>query len=122
MPDRNAMTRVLLVLYAVGSVAVAIPLAFAFADSGDLANTTSGKILAGALLALGIGAVLAIRDPWQNRIVITVIMIFTTLAALAIAYRLVVEHYSGDPSWFLLPVAIAAPILFAVFYPRRPGD
>ena len=122
MRDRNTMTRVLLVIYAVGSVAIAIPIAFALTGAGELASTTSGRILAGALLALGIGAVLAIRDPWQNRLVITVIMIFTSLATLSIVYRIAFDHNAHDPAWVVLPFAVAAPILFAVFYPRRPGD
>lgn len=120
MSDRNTMTRVLLVIYAIGSVAIAIPLLFAFEGSGELKNTTSGKILAGALIALGLGALLATRDPWQHRLMVTVVMTFTTLAALAIAYRLLFEHKVHDPAWIVLPFAVAAPILFGVFYPRRP--
>ena len=120
MSDRNSMTRVLLVVYAIGSVVVALPLLFALEGSGELKNTTSGKILAASLLALGLGAVLAARDPWQNRLMVTVITTFTTLAAFAIAYRLVFEHKFHDPAWVVLPLAVAAPILFGVFYPHRP--
>ena len=111
----------LLVLYALGSVAVAIPLLFAFSYAGDLADTTSGKILAAALLAMALGALAAARDPWQNRVMILVVIAFTTLAALAIAYRLAFREHQSDPAWMILPLAIAAPVLFAVFYPRRPA-
>ena len=84
--DRNTGARVLLVLYVVGTVTVALPLVLNLA--GDLSNTTSGKILAAALIALGAGAALAIRDPWADRRMIQVLIVFTSLATLAIVYRL----------------------------------
>jgi len=111
----------LLVLYAVGSVAFAIPLIFAFAHAGDLANTTSGKILAAALLAMALGALAAARDPWENRVMVLVVIAFTSFSALAIAYRLVFGEHPSDPAWIVLPFAIAAPVLFALFYPRSPA-
>ena len=122
VPDRNRVARILLVLYAVGSVAVAIPLLFAFTNAGDLADTTSGKILAAALLAMAFGAVVAARDPWQNRVLILVVIAFTSMSALAIAYRLLYQDHTDDPAWMVLPLAIAAPVLFAAFYPRPPAD
>jgi peptidoglycan/LPS O-acetylase OafA/YrhL len=118
---RNKVTRTLLVLYAIGSVAIAIPLLFAFGNAGDLADTTSGKILAAALLAMGFGALAAARDPWRDRLMIQVIMAFTTLSSLAIVYRLAFEDHRPDPAWILLPLAVAAPVLFALFYPRPPS-
>jgi hypothetical protein len=44
------------------------------------------------------------------------------LAALAILWRLLFHHevYAVDPAWLVLPVAVAGPVLFAVFYPRPP--
>jgi peptidoglycan/LPS O-acetylase OafA/YrhL len=119
---RNRIAQLLLVLYAVGSVVVAIPLLFAFAHAGDLADTTSGKILAAALLAIAFGALVAARDPWQNRVLILVVIAFTSLSAVAIAYRLLLEEHQSDPAWMVLPLAIAAPVLFAAFYPRPPAD
>jgi 4-amino-4-deoxy-L-arabinose transferase-like glycosyltransferase len=118
---RNRIAQTLLVLYAAGSVAVAIPLLFAFPGAGDLADTTSGKILAAALLAMALGALAAARDPWSNRVLILVVGAFTAMSALAIMYRLAFEEHSGDPAWLVLPFAIAAPLLFAVFYPRPPA-
>ena len=116
------MARTLLVVYAIGSVAVTIPLLLSFGNAGDLADTTSGKILAAALLAMGLGALVASRDPWRDRLMIKVIIAFTTLSAVAIAYRLAFEDHAIFPTFILLPLAIAAPILFAVFYPRGPSD
>jgi hypothetical protein len=122
VPDRNRVARILLLLYAVGSVAIAVPLLFAFGHAGDLADTTSGKILAAALVAMGFGALAARRDPWQNRLIIKVVMIFTALSSLAIVYRLIVEDHSVFPTLILLLFAVTAPVLFGVFYPRPPGD
>ena len=121
VPHRNRVAQILLVLYAAGSVAVAIPLLFAFGNAGDLANTTSGKILAAALLAMAFGALVAARDPWQNRVLILVVIAFMSLSALAIVYRLAFEGHTADPAWMVLPFAIAAPLLFALFYPRPPA-
>jgi peptidoglycan/LPS O-acetylase OafA/YrhL len=121
MPARNGVARILLIVYAVGSVAVAIPLLFAFTNAGELADTTSGKILAAALLAMAFGALVAARDPWRNRVLIQVVIAFTALSALAIVYRLVLQQHTQDPAWMVLPFAIAAPILFALFYPRPPS-
>ena len=122
MLDRNTVARLLLVLYAIGSVAVAIPLLLSFGHAGDLADTTSGKILAAALLAMGFGALAAARDPWRNRLMIQVVMAFTALSSLAIVYRIAFEDHRSDPAWILLPLAVAAPVLLALFYPRRPSD
>lgn len=121
MPHRNTVARLLLLLYAVGSIAVAVPLTFAFAHAGELADTTSGKILAAALLALALGALVAARDPWQNRVMILVVIAFTAFSALAIAYRLAFGGHVEDPAWMVLPFAVAAPVLFALFYPRPPA-
>jgi len=121
VPNRNTVARIPLVLYAIGSVAIAVPLLFAFGHAGDLADTTSGKILAAALPAMGFGALAAARDPWRDRLTIQVVMAFTALSSLAIVYRLAIEDHGPDPAWILLPLSVAAPILFALFYPRRPG-
>ena len=79
------------------------------------------QILVAALLAMGFGALAAARDPWRNRLMIQVVMAFTALSSLAIVYRLAFEDHRNDPAWILLPLAVAAPVLFAVFYPRRPS-
>jgi hypothetical protein len=120
--DRNTVARRLLVVYAVGSAAVAITLLIAFGHTGNLADTTSGKILAAALLAMGFGALAAARDPWRHRLMIQVVMAFTTLSSVAIVYRLAFEDHRPDPAWIVLPFAVAAPVLFALFYPRRPNS
>ena len=122
MSARNTVTRILLVLYALGSFAVVVPLLLDMPGAGDLAGTTSGKILAAAVFSLGLGAALAARDPWRNRLVVQMLIAFTAFAALAILWRLLFheEAHEVDPAWMVLPVACAAPVLFAVFYPRGP--
>jgi predicted Abi (CAAX) family protease len=91
--------------------------------AGELAGTTSGKILAAAILALGFGAAMAARDPWRNRLMIQVLIAFTALATLAILIRVLFhdEPYSVDPAWMVLPFAAALPVLFVIFYPRAPS-
>jgi hypothetical protein len=122
LATKNTVARVLLVLYALGSFAVVIPLLLDLTGTGELSGTTSGKILAAAIFSLGLGAGLAARDPWRNRLLIQVLIAFTGLAALAILWRLLFheEFYEIDPAWVVLPFACAAPVLLAVFYPRPP--
>jgi len=115
---RTTILRTLLVLYALGSLAVTIPLVLDLA--GDLSSTTSGKILAAALLAMGAGAALAVRDPWEHRAVIQVLIAFLGLAAVAILYRLLFEGHSVLPTASLFTVDVVAAALLTAFYPRAP--
>ena len=123
MITRMSILRVLLGLYAAGSVAVVGLLLVDAPGAGELAGTTSGKVLAAAILALGFGAAMAARDPWRNRTMIKVLIVFTALAALAVVTRLVLhdEPYDLDPAWLVLPFAAALPVLFIVLFPRA-GD
>lgn len=117
------MLRTLLWLYALGAVLVAIPVAFAFGRAGDLAGTTSGKALAGALLVLGYGALRASRDPWRHRLVVQMLLLFAAFSALAVSYRLVFERqHEWGPAALVLVVCIAAVALLARFYPRPPAQ
>jgi MFS family permease len=117
--DRLRVIRILLAVYFLGSIAIAIPLLLNVTHAGNLSGTTSGKVLAAALIAMGIGALGAARDPWRQRLMILVLIVFTSLAALAVAYRLVTERHLHDPAWLVLPFAIAAPVLLTYFYPRH---
>ncbi len=122
MSSNSTAARVLLILYAVGSLAIVVPLLLDSPGAGELAGTTSGKILAAAIFALGYGAAMAARDPRRHRLVIQVLIAFTALATLAILTRVLFhdEPYRVDPAWVVLPFAAAAPVLLAVFYPRAP--
>jgi xanthine/uracil permease len=119
MLNRPRVTKLLLVLYAFGSVALAVPLLI-YGRAGELSQTTSGRILAAALLAMGLGALGAARDPWGNRLLIKVLIAFAGLSSLAIIHRLAAGNHEPDPAWLLLPFAVAASILLGVFYPRPP--
>jgi hypothetical protein len=114
------MIRLLLWLYALGCVAVAIPVAFAFGASGDLAGTTSGKALAGALVVLAYGAVRAAGDPWRYRVIVQMLILFVVCAALAVLYRIIFEAHALEPSSAVLAAGVAAAVLLVVFYPRPP--
>ncbi len=124
MPQRAMTIRILLVLFASGSAAIGLALLLGFPGTGELSGTTSGKVLSAALFALGFGAVMAVRDPWRDRLVIQILIAFTTMASLAIIARLLFhqEPYRVDPAWMVLPFGVAAAVLLAVFYPRAPGD
>ena len=78
---------------------------------------TSGKVLAGALAALGIGAFAAMVDPLRHRLVITVAILFASFSAAAIIYRLHWEHHMDDPTRFLLVPIAAFVVLACIFYP-----
>lgn len=118
MGERNAITKLILILYVLGSAAVILPLALDRA--GDLSATTSGKILAAAIGALAIGAALALRDPWEHRAVILVLISFLSLAALGILYRLLFEGHTPLPTAAVLAVDVTGAVLLVVFYPRPP--
>jgi multisubunit Na+/H+ antiporter MnhE subunit len=119
---RNVVARALLIVYALGCIAVAVPLLLGVESTGNLTGTTSGRILAAAILALSFGAAMASRDPWQNRLFVQVLIVFSALAALAIVYRIVTHHIPGDPALIVLPLTIAAGALFVAFYPHPPPE
>ena len=119
---RNTIARILLILYALGCLAVT--LAQLLNRAGDMTWTTSGKILAAATFAFGFGAAMASRDPWQNRLVVQILIVFMACTTLAIVYRILThgEVDPGETTWIVLAAAAAAPVLFAVFYPRPPQE
>lgn len=119
MHDSYRINRILLVLYALASVVIAVALVFT-EEAGNLGHTTSGRILAAALLTLGFGALAAVRNPWANRLVIKMLIAFTGMASVVIAVRIAFHHHENDPGWFLLPPAVAACVLLTVFFPRPP--
>jgi hypothetical protein len=124
-PDADAhpgVIRLVLWLYALGCVFVAIPLAFAIGMSGDLGGTTSGKVLAGALVVLAYGAARAAADPWRHRVIVQMLVLFAALASVAVLYRLVFEGHAIVPAALVLAASIAATVLLVVFFPRGPAQ
>ena len=127
MTDRVKITRLLLYVYALGSfigAALLVRGRIGSVDAIHLAGTTSGKILGlGSLLSLAFGAVRAAQDPRRGLLLIQVLIGFTSLAALALVYRLFVEAHSHDLiTWLLLIPAFAMPALFLAFYPGQAGE
>ena len=126
MTDRIKVTRLLLCIYALGSLIGAALLVggrIGSVDAIHLAGTTSGKILGlASLLSLAFGAVRAAQDPRRGLLLIQVLIGFTSLAALALVYRLFVEAHSHDLiTWLLLIPALGVPALFLAFYPGEAG-
>ena len=119
---KNTVARILLILYALGCFAVT--LAQLLNRAGDMTWTTSGKILAAATFAFGFGSAMASRDPWQNRLVIQIIIVFMAGTTLAVVYGILThaELPAGEGTWVVAAAAAAAPVLFGVFYPRPPRE
>ena len=127
MTHRIKVTRLLLWLYVLGSLIGAALLAsgrIGNVNSIHLAGTTSGKILGlASLLSLAYGALKAAQDPGRNGVFIQVLIVFTSLAALALVYRLFAEGHGHDVvTWLLLIPALAMPALFLAFYPAERED
>jgi hypothetical protein len=127
MMNRIRATRLLLYLHVFGSlIGVALLAGGRIGNVADihLAGTTSGKILGlSSLLSLAYGALRAAQDPRRSRLLIQVLIVFTSLAALALLYRLFIEGHSHDVfTWLLLVPAIAVPVLFLTFYPGEPSS
>jgi hypothetical protein len=124
MTSREKLLKITLLAFAFGSPVISAAVAVGRGDAGNLADTTSGKVLASALLALGYAAFTASRDPWRHRLIVRVLIVFTALATLSILYRLAFgpayhHAYARDPAWYVLPFAMAPCVLFLLLYPRR---
>jgi hypothetical protein len=115
---RDRVLQVLLLLYGLVSAGAALLLALGVGKVGNLRHTTSGKILAAALFTLAFGALMAARAPRSQKLVIQMLIGFASLSALAIVYRLAVEHRPHDLAWLALPFVAAAPVLLLIFYPH----
>ena len=117
---RLVMSGLLLAFFGLACFAAAAALLLSIVPRAEI-HMTSGKVLAGALLAFGIGAFAAMADPFRHRLMITVAMLFASFAAAAIVYRLHWEHHANDPARLLLPVVLVYPVLALVFYPFGKG-
>jgi peptidoglycan/LPS O-acetylase OafA/YrhL len=122
MNGRDRILQVLLLLHGLVATVSAIALALSIGRVGELRHTTSGKILAAALLALGFGAFTAARAPRRHRTIVQMLIVFGSLSALAVVYRLATEHHYHDLAWLVLPLVLAAPVLLLVFYPYGRDD
>lgn len=109
------------VLYAAVSLAVAVALIFLLGPVATAVNGTSVRILGAAVLSLGVGALAVAHDPVGNRVMLPVQIIFTTLSALALAWKLAFDH-SGRALWLLLPLVVFIVLLLALSRAARPDE
>lgn len=117
---RAVVSALLLIVFGLASLAASAALLLGIVPRAEI-HATSGKVLAGALISLGIGAFLAALDPHRHRIMIVVAILFSLSCAAAIGYRLRYEHHVNDPARFLLPLVIAYPLLALIFFPFGEG-
>ena len=116
MLSRTRLLQGLLILYFLGSLVVAVDLLFGYV--GHLADSTSEKLFAAAIISLGVGALIAATDPLAHRVIVQVLILFTTLASLALLRRIVLIHERDELVWLALPLTAAAAVLLCIFYPR----
>jgi predicted anti-sigma-YlaC factor YlaD len=118
---RQALICVELV-YAALSLAAAVALILGLGPVANATNQTSVRILGAALLSLAVGALAAARDPVGNRVMLPVEITFTTLSALALVWKLVVDH-GGDRTLVLLaPLVVCVVLLLALSPAARPEE
>lgn len=107
--------------YGIVSLAAGGALVLALGPVADATNLTSLRILGAALLALGVGALAVAHDPVGNRVMVLVEIVFTTLAGVALLWKLIVDGVS-DRIVVLLPALVACAVLLVVLSPAtRPA-
>ena len=111
-----------LYVYAAVAVIVAVALIFLLGPASTVENGTSVRVLGAALLALSYGAVVTARDPARNRPLLVVEMVFIGLSALALAYRLVVEHHMHDRTWLILPPMLVCLVVLLLLFPNGQAE
>ena len=123
MPAHNAACRWTLIAHFFTAMVIGIPCLFFVGEAANWIHWwwydyTMVKILGAAVVALGIGSLLAARDPLRYRIMVQTEIVFTGLAALALAYRLIMQS-STTPrvGWVFLVVLAAFFVAFCLFYP-----
>ncbi|HQK94751.1 MAG TPA: hypothetical protein PLD23_14675 [Armatimonadota bacterium] len=118
---RAVVSGLLLVLFGLASFMSAAVLLLGIVPRAAI-HMTSNKVLAGALVAMGIGAFVAALDPYRHRLMIAVAALFASFAAGAILYRLHEGQHVDDPVRLLLPFVIAYPVLALIFFPCGRGS
>jgi len=106
-------------IYAAASLGMAIALIFLLGPVGNATNGTSIRILGGAVLALGVGALSVARDPVGNRVIVKVQVVFMIISALALGWKSVVDD-SERALLILVPLVVFVALLLAVSPGARP--
>ena len=124
--SRVKLCRWLLLVHFVVALVAAVPLLFFLGRAADWVNWgthqdwTSLKVLGAAILALGVGSLLAYRDPVRYRIMVQTEILFTFVAALGLLYRLLFKgNGTPDFAWVVFGVLAAFCVGFSVLYPPK---
>jgi hypothetical protein len=124
MSARNRNARYVLILHAVIAEVVAVPLllfAGRFADwvHWSFYDPTMSKMFGAALAALGVGSILASRDPLRHRVIVQTEIVYTGLSVLVLLYRhLRFPSTTPDFAWVALGAFVVLFVLFCVTYPQ----
>jgi hypothetical protein len=116
--------RYVLLLHFVVAEIAAVPLLLRAQSFADWVGwypfePVSFKLLGAAFAALGIGSLLAARDPLRHRVVIQTEIVFTAASAAVLLYRgLRYPDVTFDALWVGFAVFAAFCALFCLTYPR----
>jgi hypothetical protein len=82
-------------------------------------DPVSFKLLGAAFAALGIGSLLAARDPLRHRVIVQTEIVYTAASAVVLLYRgLRFPDMTFDALWVGFAVFAAFCALFCLTYPR----
>lgn len=124
MSARNSACRWILIVHFVAAWVFAIPLLFFAGKVADWVNwawldPTMTKLMGAALFALGVGSLLAARDPLRHRVIVQTEIVFTFVGALTMLYRKVWgAGYTPNFAWVVFGVLAAFFVLFSLAYPK----
>ncbi len=124
MSSRNNACRWALVSHFVVAMLVGLPALFFVGTAARWIHWwwydyTIVKLLGATMICLGVGSLLAARDPLRHRIVVQMEIVFTFVATIALGYRLIWQA-STTPrvGWVFLVLLAAFFVTFSVLYPR----
>jgi hypothetical protein len=121
---RNSACRWVLTVHFVAAWLFAVPLLFfagKFADWVDWFpfDPTMAKLMGAALIAFGVGSLLAMRDPYRHRVIVQTEIVFAFVGAVTMLYR---EVWGGGDTpnfaWVVFGVLTAFFVLFSLAYPK----
>jgi len=121
---RKLLTLVLYV-YAVVGLLVSMALMLLLGPAADVQNATSVRLLGAALFSLGIGAVVAAREPSRNKSLLVVEIFFTALATLVLILKVVIHHSHADFDervYLVLAPTLVCLVLLVITFPYGEQD
>jgi hypothetical protein len=128
MSASNSPARYVLVLHFIVAVVFAVPLllfAYRFAHwvNWHPFDPTMAKMIGAAMAGLGVGSLLAARDPLKHRVIVQMEIVYTFVASVAVLYRLV-RFSDATPHFAWVPFAATTVffVLFSLTYPRAAGE